>query len=141
MGLPYMPINWGGLGGQCRHIWQSHGAFGTCLASPRNRSPSLLSPVPDRPTHGVAQKKEHTWSRPGLPGRPIFPRCFPMRTLESMHIVSGTQTLHVCHWAPCHICLHGKLGWLTGVNVGILWQSHGVSGIYPSISVKKEEIE
>ena len=24
----YMPISWGGFGGQCRHIWQSHGVFG-----------------------------------------------------------------------------------------------------------------
>ena len=33
MGLPYMPISWGGLGGQGRHIWQSHGVFGknTCV--------------------------------------------------------------------------------------------------------------
>ena len=23
--MPYMPIHWGGFGGQCRHIWQSHG--------------------------------------------------------------------------------------------------------------------
>ena len=23
--MPYMPISWGGLGGQCKHIWQSHG--------------------------------------------------------------------------------------------------------------------
>ena len=23
-----MPISWGGLGGQCRHVCQSHGAFG-----------------------------------------------------------------------------------------------------------------
>ena len=26
--VPCMPISWGGLGGQCRHIWQSHGASG-----------------------------------------------------------------------------------------------------------------
>ena len=23
-------LHWGGLGGQCRHIWQSHGASGNC---------------------------------------------------------------------------------------------------------------
>ena len=23
MGLPYMPISWGVLGGQCRHIWHT----------------------------------------------------------------------------------------------------------------------
>ena len=23
MGLPYMPISWGGLRGQCRHIWHT----------------------------------------------------------------------------------------------------------------------
>ena len=23
MGLPYMPISWGGFGGQCRHIWHT----------------------------------------------------------------------------------------------------------------------
>ena len=28
MGLAYIPISWGGLGGQCRHIWQSHGVSG-----------------------------------------------------------------------------------------------------------------
>ena len=28
MGLSYMPISWGGFGGQCRHIWQSHGVSG-----------------------------------------------------------------------------------------------------------------
>ena len=28
MGLVYMPISWGGLRGQCRHIWQSHEVFG-----------------------------------------------------------------------------------------------------------------
>ena len=27
----YMPISWGGLGGQCRHIWQSHGVSGKYL--------------------------------------------------------------------------------------------------------------
>ena len=23
MGLPYMPISWGGFGGQCRYIWHT----------------------------------------------------------------------------------------------------------------------
>ena len=31
MGLVYIPISWGGLGGQCRHIWQSHGVSGIDL--------------------------------------------------------------------------------------------------------------
>ena len=26
--LSYMPISWDGFGGQCRHIWQSHGVPG-----------------------------------------------------------------------------------------------------------------
>ena len=31
MGLPYMPISWGGLRGQCGHIiYGIHGVFGGC---------------------------------------------------------------------------------------------------------------
>ena len=33
MGLPYMPINWGGLGGQCRHIWPYMECLGYDLTS------------------------------------------------------------------------------------------------------------
>ena len=33
MGLPYMPISWGGLRGQCRHIWQTWSVWGVSYPS------------------------------------------------------------------------------------------------------------
>ena len=40
-----MPISWGGLSGQCRHIWQSHGASGNCKKRPVDLPPPPNSPV------------------------------------------------------------------------------------------------
>ena len=48
MGLPYMPINWGGLGGQCRHM-----AYMECLGIVQkmtgNKILKLYTPKPTNP--------------------------------------------------------------------------------------------
>ena len=41
MGLPYMPISWGGLGSQCRHIYSIHGASG--FGRTKNNLPTSMS--------------------------------------------------------------------------------------------------
>ena len=42
MGLVYLPISWGGFGGQCRHIWQSHGVSGYSVLEPLLDHPKSL---------------------------------------------------------------------------------------------------
>ena len=86
--MVYLPPHWGGFGGQCRHIWQSHGVSGiyytiytphtTCMGLPARtaeKRPNLVergsfwggSPmaVPDRSCLAISQhiftsKKEHS---------------------------------------------------------------------------------
>ena len=30
--MPYMPISWGGLGGECTHIWHTWSVWDSCIS-------------------------------------------------------------------------------------------------------------
>ena len=48
MGLPYSP-HWGGFGGQCKHIFQSHGVYGDGQCC--HRIPFFVNDVEDEHYH------------------------------------------------------------------------------------------
>ena len=49
--MEYMPISWGGFGGQCRHIWQSHGVSGKYWTTFEGRSLDDPAPCAGRSGH------------------------------------------------------------------------------------------
>ena len=71
--LPYLPISQGGFGGQCRHIWQSHGVSGEGGPGSEQTFHFLPSrPPPASPgAETLRQHRRQALPRRGVPSAPL----------------------------------------------------------------------